>query len=46
MSDNEESDNLFLELFEEVDRACDGDVRAYYNSLTPESIGLVFFTRE
>jgi hypothetical protein len=50
MSDNEESDNSdldgglhFLELDEEADRACDDDVRAYYDSLTPDIIGNGWF---
>jgi hypothetical protein len=51
MSDNEESDNSsdldggldVLELDEEADRACDDDVRAYYDSLTPDVIGNGWF---
>jgi hypothetical protein len=52
MSDNEESDNRdldgdeglhLLELDEEADRACDDDVRAYYDSLTPDTIGNGWF---
>jgi hypothetical protein len=47
MSDaNEESDSIdmddglhLVELDEEADRACDSDVRAYYDSLTPDIIG-------
>jgi hypothetical protein len=50
MSDNEESDNSdmddgihLVELDEEADRACDSDVRAYYDSLTPDIIGNGWF---
>jgi hypothetical protein len=50
MSDNEESDNSDiddglhpLELDEEADRECDSDVRAYYDSLTPDTIGNGWF---
>jgi hypothetical protein len=50
MSDNEESENSdmddglhLVELDEEADRACDSDVRAYYDSLTPDIIGNGWF---
>lgn len=33
----------FLEAFEEADRACDEDVRAYYDALTPDVLGEGYF---
>jgi len=52
MSGSEDSSNSgmddhlhLLELDEEADRACDSDVRAYYDSLTPEIIGNGWFDR-
>lgn len=52
MSNNEENGSIdmddgdeenLLEVDEEADRACDGDVRAYYDSLTPDNIGNGWF---